>query len=504
MPSPRLGRARGGSGAPPIDPGVEPGEGAEVAQGAGFERGIGLRSAIAINMTQMCGIGPFVTIPLMIAAFGGPEASIGWVVGALLALVDGLVWAELGAAMPGAGGTYLYLREAFQYRSGRLMPFLFVWTAMFTIPLIMSTGVIGLVQYLGYLVPGMSWAEIHGISLLVVVIVLFALWRRVSASGLISTVLWIVALLSLLVVIVASLTHFHSHLAFHYAPGTFSPFGGAFWAGLGGGLLIGIYDYLGYNTTAYMGAELRDPGRTLPRSIIFSILGMMVAYLAMNIGVLGAVPWQQAAKSTSVASLVLDRTWGHTAADITTVLIVITAFGSIFAGLLGGSRVPYNAARDGLFFRPFGRLHPRHRFPHIALLTMGLITAIGSFFSLTTVINVLLAVFVIVQALAQVVALTVLRRRQSSLRRPYRQWLYPIPSLVAFGGWIYVYASSGATPIIFSLIVLVVGLIAFVIWARLEHNWPFGPKRIREDFLSWSEDRSDLSGARSAAEALQA
>jgi amino acid transporter len=447
-----------------------------------FERGIGLPQAIAINMTQMCGIGPFVTIPLMIAALGGPQAAFGWIIGALLALVDGLVWAELGSAMPGAGGTYLYLREAFQYRSGRLMPFLFVWTAMFTIPLIMSTGVIGLVQYLGYLVPGMSWVEIHAISLAVVAVVVIALYRRVTETAAISLALWGVALLSLLIVIVASLTHFHAHLAFTYPHKAFA-FGGPFWAGLGGGLLIGIYDYLGYNTTAYMAAELKDPGRVLPRSIIYSVFGIMVAYLAMNIGVLGVVPWQTAAHSQSIASLVLERTWGKTAADITTVLIVVTAFGSIFAGLLGGSRVPFNAARDGLFFRAFGRLHPRHHFPHVALLVMGLITAVGSFFSLSTVINVLLAVFVIVQAIAQVVALTVLRRRQPDLRRPYRQWLYPVPSIAALGGWIYVYTSSGSTSIIFSLVVLAAGLLAFAVWAKFERQWPFGPKPVHEVFL---------------------
>lgn len=458
------------------------GAGPDGASPDGFERGVGLRSAIAINMTQMCGIGPFVTIPLMIAALGGPQAVFGWIVGAALALVDGLVWAELGAGMPGAGGTYLYLREAFQYRSGRMMPFLFVWTAMFTIPLIMATGVIGLVQYLGYLFPGMSWVEIHAISLAVVAIVVLALYRRVSKVSAISTILWVVALISLLIVIVASLTHFHSSLAFTYPHKAFA-FGGPFWAGLGGGLLIGIYDYLGYNTTAYMGAELKDPGRVLPRSIVYSIFGIMVAYLAMNIGVLGAVPWQIAAKSQSVASLVLERTWGKTAADITTVLIVVTAFGSVFAGLLGGSRVPYNAARDGLFFRPFGKLHPRHHFPHVALLVMAAVTAVGSFFTLTTVIQVLLAVFVIVQAIAQVVALSVLRRRQPDLPRPYRQWLYPLPSLAALGGWIYVYTSSGHTAIIFSVVVLAAGLLAFMGWAKAEAQWPFGPKRIREEFI---------------------
>jgi amino acid transporter len=448
---------------------------------AGFERRIGLRTAVAINMTQMCGIGPFVTIPLMIATLGGPQAVFGWIVGAVLALADGLVWAELGGAMPGAGGTYLYLREAFQYRTGRLMPFLFVWTAMFTIPLIMATGVIGLVQYLGYLLPGMTWVEIHAISVAVVALVVFALYRRVTETGAIGTVLWVVALLSLAIVIVASLTNFHPSLAFTYPHDAFA-FGGPFWGGLGAGLLIGIYDYLGYNTTAYMGAELRDPGRVLPRSIIYAVLAIMVVYLAMNIGVLGVVPWHEAAKSQSVASLVLERTWGKAAADVTTVLILVTAFGSVFAGLLGGSRVPYHAARDGLFFRAFGRLHPRHRFPHVALLAMGAITAVGSFFSLATVIQVLLAVFVIVQAIAQVVALTVLRARQPDLPRPYRQWLYPVPSLVALAGWIYVYTSSGHTPIVFSIVILVAGLIAFLLWARAERQWPFGPKSVYEQF----------------------
>jgi amino acid transporter len=465
----------------------EQGAGPEAGRGTradeGFERSLGLRTAVAINMTQMCGIGPFVTIPLMIATLGGPQAVFGWILGALLALADGLVWAELGAAMPGAGGTYLYLREAFQYRTGRLMPFLFVWTALFTIPLIMSTGVIGLVQYLGYLAPGMSGVEIHGISLAVVAIVLFALWRRIGSIGAISTALWSVALISLLAVILAAATHFHASLAFTYPHGAFA-WGGPFWAGLGAGLLIGIYDYLGYNTTAYLGAELKEPGRVLPRSIVIAVLGIMVVYLAMQIGVLGVVPWQTASKSQSVASLVLERTWGKAAADIVTVLILVTAFGSIFAGLLGGSRVPYNAARDGLFFRPFGRLHPRHRFPHVALLVMCLITAIGSFFTLSTVISVLLAVFVIVQAIAQVVALTVLRRRQPDLRRPYRQWLYPIPSLAALAGWIYVYASAGRTPIVFSIVVLVTGVAAFLVWARVEREWPFGPKHVREEFLA--------------------
>jgi amino acid transporter len=210
---------------------------------------------------------------------------------------------------------------------------------------------------------------------------------------------------------------------------------------------------------------------------------MMVLYLALNIGVVGVVPWQAVANSTSIASLVLERTWGHGAAIVVTVLILITAFASVFAGLLGGSRVPYNAAQDRLFFRIFGRLHPRYHFPHIALLIMCLITAIGTFFNLTLVINMLLAVSVLIQSVAQVVALTVLRRRQPGLRRPYREWLYPIPSLLALGGWIYVYFSSGPLPIYLSLAWIAAGVIVFLIWARIEHTWPFGSKEIREEYL---------------------
>jgi amino acid transporter len=452
------------------------------AGGPHFIRGIGLLQATAINMTQMVGIGPFITIPLMVAAFGGPQALIGWVAGAILAMADGLVWAELGAAMPGAGGTYIYLREAFQYWTGKLMPFLFVWTAILSIPLIMSTGVIGLVLYLGYLWPNMSWLEIHAISLVVVGLVVFLLYRRIDSIARITLGLWAVMLLSVALVIVAAFSHFDAGLAFKFPAGAFD-INGKFLAGLGAGLLIGIYDYLGYNTTAYMAEEVREPGRVIPRSIIYSVLAIMVVYLVMNIGVQGVVPSDQVAKSSSVASLVLETNWGKTAAQIVTVLILITAFASVFTGLLGGSRVPYNAARDGVFFRQFGRLHPRLDFPHLSVLLMGAITAIGSFFDLSTVLAVIFAVLVLVQAVAQIAALTILRVKQPELQRPYRMWLYPLPSLVAVVGWGYVYYAAGLKPIILSLIWLAIGVVAFLGWARVERTWPFGPNEIHETFV---------------------
>lgn len=471
------------------------------APAGGFVRRIGLFQATTINMSQMCGIGPFVTIPLMVGAFGGPQAVLGFVAGAVLALADGLVWAELGAAMPGSGGSYVYLRQAFQYRTGRLMPFLFVWTAMLFIPLIMSTGVVGFVQYLGYLAPHMGRTTGDLIGLAMIALVIGLLWRGIEHIARITAVMWAVMIASVLLVIVAAATDFSGHLAFTYPDHAFALGTGHFWTGFAGGLTIGVYDYLGYNTTAYMGAEIKNPGRVLPRSIVYSILGIMTIYLLLQIGTLGVIDWHRMTDphdiaSSSVASAVLEKTWGKGAADTVTVLILVTAFASVFTGLLGGSRVPYDAAREKVFFRPFGTLHPRHRFPVWGLATMGVVTAagflIGRHTDLQTLIQLLTTVMVIVQALAQILALSVLRRRQPGLRRPYRMWLYPVPALVALVGWLVIYGyadknSPGRHPIEWSLAWVALGLIAYALWSRYEKVWPFGPKEISEEYLTGAD-----------------
>ncbi|MFE0461572.1 APC family permease [Kitasatospora sp. NPDC058965] len=470
----------------------------------GLSRQIGLFQATAINMSQMCGIGPFVTIPLMVAAFGGPQAVIGWIAGAVLALVDGLVWAELGASLPGSGGTYVYLREAFQYRTGRLMPFLFVWTAMLFIPLIMSTGVQGMVQYLAYLWPGITTGQGDLVGVGVMALVFLLLWGKVANIGKITVAMWAVMILSVVAVILAAFTHFHPSMAFSWPAHAVELTHGSFWLGFASGLTIGIYDYLGYNTAAYLGAEVKNPGRVLPRAIIFSILAIMGIYLLLQIGVLGVVPWHDMldpnnVASQSVASAVMEKTLGKGAADVVTVLILVTAFASVFTGLLGGSRVPYDAARDRLFFRSFAKLHPRHGFPVAGLITMCVITTAAFLLArhvgasaahppLAVLITLLTTVMVIVQALAQIAAVTVLRKRQPHLARPYRMVLYPLPSVVAGIGWLVIYgyadkANPGVHPIEWSLGWVVLGLAVYLVWSRVERVWPFGAKEIREQYL---------------------
>jgi amino acid transporter len=449
-------------------------------RGSGFHRSIGLFTGTAINMTQMCGIGPFITIPIMLTIMGGPQALAGWIAGAVLAVADGMVWAELGAAMPGSGGTYVYLREAFQYRTGKLMPFLFIWTVLLTIPLLMSTGIIGMVEYLGFFFPHMGWWTVHLIGVAATALVTLLLYRKIESIRVITIALWVIMLLSVVGVSAAGFSDFHPQYAFTYPAGAFGPH---FFVGLGAGLILGIYDYLGYFTTAYMGDELRDPGRTMPGSIIASVIVMMFIYLILNVSVLGVAPWQEIAQSKSVASLVVEHSWGHLAAAVMTVLIIVTAFASVFAGLLGGSRVPFQAAHEKVFLSVFGKLHARHGFPHVALLTMGAVTAVGTFFDLTEVISMLLAATIIVQSIAQIAALVVLRKRQPQLRRPYKQWLYPVPCVIALLGWVYVYVSASASALLLSGTWIVAGLVVFAIWAKVNRSWPFGPLEIREAYL---------------------
>jgi len=385
------------------------------------------------------------------------------------------------------------------------MPFLFVWTAILFIPLIMSTGVAGFVSYLSYLWPSMSTTQGDIVGLAMVVAVVALLWRRIEDIGKLTVVLWGVMLVSVCSVIAASFTDFSSDRAFDFPSDAFDVGTSQFWVGVVAGLTIGIYDYLGYNTTSYLGAEIKNPGRVIPRSIVYSILGIMTIYLVMQIGVLGVVHWPEMLNpnnpaSQSIASVVLERSWGKTAADVVTVLILITAFTSVFAGLLGGSRVPHDAAKDKVFFSAYGRLHPKHRFPTVALVTMGVITAAGFFISrhlgsndktppLLVLIQLLTTVMVIVQSVSQVAALTVLRKRQPTLERPYKMFLYPVPSIIALIGWVSVYCyadknSPGFHPIEWSLVWLALGCVAFLIWAKAEKTWPFGPKDIREEFLN--------------------
>jgi len=444
-------------------------------------RGVGLRGAVAINAITMIGVGPLVTVPLVLGALHGPLSLAGWLAGAVLALCDGLVWAELGSTYPGSGGTYGYLREIFGARGwGRFLAFLFVWQTIFYAPLLQASGYIGFANYTGYLVPRV--ASTHWLLVAVAVgvglVTLIALYRRITAVARTGIVLAVASIVTLLCVIVASYAHFSPVQAFAL------PVHDSFWAGLGAGfgqaLIITMYDYIGYNAASNVGDEVVDPARTLPRSIVIAILLVAGLYIAMQVGVLGALPWQQlvpAADGTlpplgqHLASAIVEQRFGGAAAVGVTVLVLVTAFASVYGNLLAFSRIPYAAAIDGVFLSPFAHLHRTQRFPDVSLIVIGLLALPACLFPLDQVINALTTGIVLIQSIAQVVALFVMRAR--GVRAPYRMWLFPLPAVIALLGWIYVYVSAGRNAIAYGIITLAAGSAIFLVRAARRAEWPF-------------------------------
>src|SRR5580704_12102859 len=321
-----------------------------------LQRRLGLLQATALNMSNMVGVGPFITIPALMGAVngGGPQALLGWIVGLVIALPDGLVWAELGAAMPGSGGSYLYLREGFgREKWGRLMGFLFIWQFILSGPLEIGTGFIGFKQYLRYFWPNAGDAQLDTRLQIITVglglAALALLYRKIGSIGKITVALWTGVLLTTGAVIFGGVGHFDPKVAFDFPPHAFD-FSLGFVFGLGAAARIGIYDYLGYYDVCYIGDEVKNPGRNIPRSILISLAAVAFIYIAMNLSINGVISWREFAlknpddDAPPIASMFMERCYGLGTARVFTVMVLWTSFASVFALLLGYSRIPYAAA----------------------------------------------------------------------------------------------------------------------------------------------------------------
>jgi len=445
-------------------------------------RRFGLLQATALNMTNMIGIGPFITIPALMSALNGPRAMLGWLVAVLITIPDALVWSELGAAMPGSGGSYVYLRDGFGRETfGRLMAFLFVWQFILSGPLEIASGYIGFAQYLNYLWPGVTTK--HGLSLAGSVIVIglgilciALLYRRITSIGKITVGLWIGTLLTTGAVILTGALHFNPKLAFDFPPEEFK-FSLGFLFGLGAATRIGVYDYLGYYDVCFIGDEVRDPGKVIPRSILISIVGVALIYVAINFSIIGVVPWREFVPASDppapVVSLLMEKIYGSKVAAVFTLMVLWTAFGSVFALLLGYSRIPYAAAQDGYFFKIFARLHPSKNFPHVSLIVIGVVSIVCSFLSLQTVIDALLVTRILVQFIGQIFAVMLLRERAPGMQRPYRIHLYPLPPLIALAGWLFLFGSAETSLKNYGALALSLGVALFFAWSWRTRRWPF-------------------------------
>ena len=421
----------------------------------------------------MVGIGPYITIPLFLATMAGPQAMLGWLVGALLAFCDGLVWAELGAALPKAGGSYNYLREAYGPRgAGRWLSFLMVWQVLFSAPLSVASGSIGFAQYFHYLVPSMpAWGE-RAVAGALPFFLVVLLYRHIGAIGKMSVVLVTGVLIGCLWIVLSGVPHLSATRLTAFPHGAFH-LGWLFWAGLSHATLYALYDYFGYYNVCYLAEEIRDPGRVIPRAIMFSIILVGLLYVFMTASFISVIPWPKLLASQFAASTYVEMLQGAWAGKAITALILWIAFSSAFSLLLGYSRIPYVAATDGNFFRVFARLHPKGDFPYVSLVTLGVVASCCSLFKLSDVIGSLIATRVLIQYLPQTVGFFLLRVRAPDLARPFRMWFYPLPGIVSILGWLFVLGTSEPRRLAVALAILILGSGLYFVRARVRGEWPY-------------------------------
>jgi fructoselysine transporter len=435
---------------------------------AKLERSLSLTQATAINMIDMVGIGPFVTISLIVSAMKGPQCILAWMLGALLAFLDGSVWAELGAKWPQAGGSYVFLQNVYGNKKfGRMMSFLLVWQTIIQAPLVVASGAIGFSQYLTYLVP-LTTIQQKLISGGLVILITILLYRNIKSIGKISILLWIITGGTFLWLIGSGFKNFNVHWAFGYSKDAFN-FSWVFFAGLGQASLKSVYSYLGYYNVCHLGGEIKNPERNIPRSIFISVGGIALLYLGMQIMILGAMPWQTIAGSNFVVSTYFEHIYNLQIARIATALILLIATASVFAVMLGYSRIPYAAALDGNFFPVFGKLHPTKNFPYVSLLVLGGFGfAFSLLFKMSEVITAILTMRIIVQFIGQSAGVMYWHKKKPNDLRPYKMWLYPLPAIIGIIIWLFILFSSPWKFLVGAACIITLGIIVFytVIWPR--------------------------------------
>ncbi len=424
----------------------------------------------------MVGIGPFITLPMVISMMNGPYFLYAWLAGAVLSMVDAMVWSELGAAFPKAGGSYNFLKETYGKNSaGKLMSFLFVWQTMIQAPLVIASAAIGFAYYFSYLIP-LTPLLSKAISGGVVILIVALLYRKIEDIGKISVVLWIAVILTLLWIIGGGLAHgnFLSPIK-HVNDGLTVNY--AFLAAIGFASVKSVYSYLGYYNVCHLGGEIVNPSKNIPKSMFLSIAGIAVLYLMMNISVVSVIPWTQAKDSKFVISAFMQQLAGPAAAQVITCLVLLVAFASVFSATLGYSRIPYAAAVDGSFFKIFGKLHPTGKFPYVSLLFIGAIAFIFSLlFKLSDVINAILAMRILVQFIAQALGLLMLRKLRSSTDFPYKMPFFPWPVYLAVLMWFGILMSTGIVMVLGGVFTTAIGAVIYFIKAKLNQEWPFEPR----------------------------
>jgi fructoselysine transporter len=430
---------------------------------------LSLTQATALNMIDMVGIGPFITLPFVIGNVGGLYI-YAWLAGAVLSFFDAMVWSELGATYPLAGGSYNFLKQAYGVNKwGKLFSFLYVWQTIIQAPLVAASAAIGFSEYILYLVELNIWQQ-KCISGGVIILVTLLLYRKIESIGKIGTILWIGVLVTIVWIIFGGLHHGNISTSFHNINDNFS------WQyilsfAFGQACVKTIYSYLGYYNVCHLGGEIENPQHNIPKSMFISIIAIAIIYLAINISVTSVIPWQEIAALSKdaqhkkyIVSMFMERIYGHTAGVIVTIMILWIALSSLFAVMLGYSRIPYAAAADGAFLKSFAKLHPTKKFPYVSLLVLAGIAFIFSLlFKLSAVISGILAMRIIIQFIGQTIGLVLLRKRIGSNNLGWRMKWYPIPIIITITIWLWVFRSTGIENMLSFLVVLCSGLVIFFV-----------------------------------------
>ena len=436
-----------------------------------LQRSLGLWQATGVNIISMVGVGPFLTIPFMVASMGGPHVIYAWIAGLVLALADGLVYAQLGAALPGSGGGYLYMREAFRpFGLGSLMGFLFIWDTLLVAPLSVAGGAVGVSDYLQYFWISMTPMQHNLIAAAICVVCTALLWRNIEQIGRLAVVMLVGVIVTIGWVIVAGAFKFSPAQAFDF-PAEARSLNPTLLASIGATSILAMYNYGGYNQVCFIGGEIRDPGRNIPRSILLSTFVVAALYMLMTIVIVGLIPWQEVKESRTVASLFIARTFadpatGRIAGIVMTSLILFVAAASLYATILGYSRVAYAAARDGNFFRAFAHVHPTKGFPDLSLAMIAIVSIPFCFFSLGQLVNWLIQVQILLRFIWQCAAVILLRRYRPDIPQPYTMWLYPWPAILSGALWIFIFFTGPWEGIIFSFVFLLSGLGAYRLFVQ--------------------------------------
>lgn len=430
-------------------------------QAGTLRRELGVGSAMALVFGVVIGSAIFRVPAPVAAAIGAPGAILlVWVLGGAITLCGALSIAELAVRYPAAGGLYVYLREAW----GRPLAFVYGWTSLVAAP--MSTAAVALIfaEYLRVFVPLSAWLE-HVAAALIVVLVAAANYRSVKLGAVIqgfSAATKLVAILGLAAAI------------FVLVP---SPAAGATlplpaphrgWLGAATGLMMVLWAYQGWTTVTPVAGEVRHPERNLPLALIGGVLIVMVVYLLINVAYLRVLPLTRLAASPAVAADAATRVLGHAGSALVSALVLVSVLGTLNGAILSGPRVFYAMAADGLFFRSVGKLHPRYRTPHVAVVLLAAITAayVLAFNFVTLVEGAVLAVWPFL-ALCVLGLFRLRRRRPAARAGGYRTWGYPVVPAVFVLATLGVvaaacYARFWST--VASLALILVGVPLYVAW----------------------------------------